>query len=67
MIQFFFQNEVNTFEQNDIGEQLAHLSEYACGIALKEMKNNKSPESDWLTGDFYKIFWNDIIVYLVKS
>ena len=31
------------------------------------MKNNKSPGSDGLTADFYKIFWNDIKVYLVKS
>jgi len=31
------------------------------------MKNNKSPGSDGLTADFYKIFWNDIKQYLVNS
>ena len=31
----FFQNEVNTLEQNNIDEQSGHLSEYECGIALR--------------------------------
>ena len=54
-------------EQNHGDEQSGHHSEYECGIALKEMKSNKSPGSDGLTADFYKIFWNDIKQYLVKS
>ena len=33
-------------------------SEYECTIALKSMKNNKSPGSDGITTEFYKIFWN---------
>jgi len=41
MIQVFFQNEVNTLEENDIDGQSGHLSEYECGIALKEMKITK--------------------------
>jgi len=56
----FFCNEINTLEQNNEDEQSGYLSEYECGISLKEMKNNKSPGSDGLTADFYKIFWNDI-------
>ena len=31
-------------------------SEYECTIALKGMKNNKSPGSDGITTEFYKIF-----------
>jgi len=31
------------------------------------MNTNKSPGSEGLTAGFYKIFWNDIQVYLVKS
>jgi len=63
----FFCNETTTLGQNNGDEQSGHLSEYECGIALKEMKNNKSPGSDGLTADFYKIFWNNIKRYLVKS
>ena len=38
-----------------------------CKIALNSMQNNKSPGSDGLTCEFYKIFWNDIGNYLVDS
>ncbi len=44
-----------------------NLSEYECGSSLMEMKNNKSPGSDGLTVEFYKIFWNDIKRYYVNS
>ena len=30
------------------------LTEYECGLALKEMQNNKSPGSDGITIEFYK-------------
>ena len=63
----FFLNEVKTVTDNNETEQSGHLSEYECGIALKEMKNNKSPGSDGITAEFYKIFWNDIKQYLVNS
>jgi len=43
------------------------LNEYECGLALKEMQNNKSPGSDGITIEFYKIFWNDIKTHLVNS
>ena len=35
--------------------------------ALKTTKNNKSPGNDGLPAEFYKLFWNDIKQYLVKS
>jgi len=63
----FFCNEINTLEQNNEDEQSGYLSEYECGISLNEMKNNKSPGSDGLTADVYKIFWNNIKQCLVKS
>ena len=31
------------------------------------MKNNKNPGSDCLTTEFYKIFWNEIKIYLLNS
>ena len=43
------------------------LSIYECELAVREMCNNKSPGSDGLTVEFYKIFWNDIKIYLTES
>ena len=35
--------------------------------SLKQMKNNKSPGMDGFTVEFYKFFWNNLGVYLVRS
>ena len=43
------------------------LTETECANALLKMNNNKSPGSDGLTVEFYKIFWNDIKQYLTNS
>ena len=43
------------------------LTEEECFVALKEMNNNKSPGSDGLTTEFYKLFWNDIKHVFLKS
>ena len=43
------------------------LTENECLNALKDMKNNESPGWDGLTIEFYKIFWNDIKLYYIKS
>ena len=63
----FFENNINklnNIEQN-ICDRL--LNEEECKIALKEMKNNKSPGSDGITTEFYKIFWNDIKKFYIDS
>ena len=39
------------------------VSEYECSAALKAMQNNKSPGSDGITTEFYKIYWSDIKSY----
>ena len=63
----FFNTNMNIL--NDEDKQLCEgfLTEIECFLALKEMKNNKSPGSDGLTTEFYKIFWNDIKTYVTNS
>ena len=34
---------------------------------LKKMKNNKSPGLSGFTVDFFKFFWTDIGIFLVRS
>jgi hypothetical protein len=43
------------------------LTELEFTTALKSMNNNKSPGSDGLTTEFYKVFWNDIKYYYIDS
>lgn len=43
------------------------INEHESATALKEMNNNKSPGSDGLTTEFYKIFWNDLKLFFIKS
>ena len=43
------------------------ITEYECACALKCMNNNKSPGSDGITTEFYKIFWNDLKSFYIKS
>ena len=43
------------------------ISEAECSSALKDMNNGKSPGSDGLTTEFYKIFWNTITQYYINS
>ena len=43
------------------------LSEHECYQALKDMDNGKTPGSDGLTSEFYKIFWEVIKQDVVAS
>ena len=43
------------------------LTKKECILAIKSMSNNKSPGTDGLPVEFYKIFWNDISDILVNS
>jgi exonuclease III len=54
-----------THEQQTLCE--GPLNENECRLSLKDMQNMKSPGSDGLTVEFYKIFWNDIKTYLVNA
>jgi exonuclease III len=63
----FFNNSTNKLNQSETEKCEGFLTEYECKQALFYMKNGKSPGSDGLTTEFYKIFWKDIGTYLVKS
>ena len=43
------------------------ISPQECHTALKAMSDNKSPGIDGFTPEFYKLFWNDIKIFLVRS
>ena len=36
-------------------------------MSLKTMESGKSPETDGLPAEFYKIFWNDISTFLIDT
>lgn len=54
-----------TQEQSDSVEGEISVGEALS--ALKKMKNNKSPGGDGYTTEFFKFFWTDIGVFLVRS
>ena len=43
------------------------LSKKECHLALNDMENGKSPGSDGLSSEFYKVFWDDINLDVVAS
>ena len=43
------------------------LTKGECLNALKNMECNKTPGSDGLPAEFYKVFWNDIADFFLKS
>ena len=63
----FFDNNINNLNETDQNKCDGKLTEKECRLALKEMKNQKSTESDGITAEFYKIFWNDIKQFYVNS
>ena len=44
-----------------------HVSEDEVKDAIRLMKNNKTPGTDGLPSEFYKFFWNDIKIFLLRS
>ena len=64
----FFEGENDTvlqdYEQNAC-EGL--LTEKECLKALKSMDSEKTPGTDGLPAEFYKIFWNDIASTLINA
>ena len=43
------------------------LAKEECLQAMRDMSPNKTPGSDGLPAEFYKVFWNDLADYLLNS
>ena len=56
----------NTLILNEQGQKQCEgfLTTSECSESLKSMESNKSPGSDGLPAEFYKVFWNDINQHL---
>ena len=63
----FFDDNIQKLNDTEKRNCEGKITENECLKALKEMKNNKSPGSDGLTVEFYKMFWNTIKQYYVNS
>ena len=63
----FFNNNITKLNNIDKTSCEGKLTEYECGIALKQMKNSKSPGSDGISTEFFKIFWQDLKTYYINS
>jgi len=53
----FGRNKLNANENEILS---GHISETECDEAIRNMKNNKSPGSDGISVEFYKLFCKDI-------
>ena len=64
----FFPEE-NTVMLDEQGQNECEglLTEAECLESLKSMESNKSPGSDGLPAEFYKVFWNDVHHYLLNA
>lgn len=63
----FFDETIEKLNEDEKNICEGVLTELECVTALKEMKNKKSPGSDGLTTEFYKIFWKDIKRFYLDS
>ena len=64
---FFNEINLNVLSDEKKNQCEGKLSEYKCAMPLKGMNNNKSPGSDGLTTEFFKIFWNTIKTFYLDS
>ena len=63
----FFDDSIRKLNNLDKNSCEGHITEAECINALKNMKNQKSPGSDGITVEFYKLFWNDVKVFYINS
>ena len=63
----FFQENNTKLDDMERNSCEGELTSEECLIALKSMDNSKTPGSDGLPADFYKVFWEDIKSFLVNA
>ena len=63
----FFDDSIRKLNNLDKNSCEGHITEAECINALKNMKNQKSPGSDGITVEFYKLFWNDVKEFYINS
>ena len=65
--ELFFDQEHPKLNQIDKEKCEGLLTEKECLEAVKSMELGKSPGTDGLPAEFYKVFWKDISPYLISS
>ena len=63
----FFDDSIKKLDETEKQTCEGLITELECAKALKGMQNNKSPGSDGITVEFYKIFWNTIKQHYIRS
>ena len=64
---FNFFEDTNTLNADEKESCEGLLTNAECLDALKSMEPEKTPGSDGIPAEFYKVFWNDISEHLVTS
>ena len=60
-------DNVNILKEDMSSELEGKLTYQEASFALKNMKNNTSPGSDGYTVEFFKFFWKDIGIFLIRA
>jgi len=58
---------IRKLSMNESNALEGKITQNELNLALKNMKNNKSPGSDGFTVEFYKTFWSEIGSFLLRS
>lgn len=66
-LNMFISDNLNKITEEERLSCEGKLTEYECQLALNTMNNNKSPGSDGITAEFYKMFWSTISQYYLDS
>ena len=64
---FYDENKITKLSENEKLLCEGIITEKECTDAIREMKNGKSPGSDGINVEFYKIFWNHIKKDVIES